>query len=77
MNKTPNRRTNCPTAPCGCNIIAKVATLANGPHNGLNSILVGSGHHGRNTPTRRVHFDDTPLIGTPEVASPPDRKSVV
>ena len=71
-DNNPYRQTNCPTAPYGCDIVAKVATLANGPHNGLNSILVGSGHHSRNTPTHRVHFDDIPLIGTAEVASPLD-----
>ena len=67
---TPNRRSNCSIAPSGCDTIAKVATLASGPYNGLNSILVGYGHHSRNTPTNRVHFDEIPLKDITEVASP-------
>ena len=66
----PHRHTNCSIAPCGCDIDAKAAALANGPNNGLSPILVDSDHHSRIKSTHRVHFDDTPLTSNMEVASP-------
>jgi transposase InsO family protein len=70
-DNNPYRHTNCSIAPCGCDIDAKTAVLANGPDNGFSPILVKSGHHSRKSLTNRVHFDDTPLIGKREVALPP------
>ena len=66
----PDRHTICSADPCGCDIDAKAAALANGPYNGLSSILVKSDHHSRKSLINRVHFDDTPLIGKKEVATP-------
>jgi hypothetical protein len=66
----PDRHTNCSIAPCGCDIDAKAAAFADGPDNGLSPITVDSDHHSRNKLNSRVHFDDIPLIGNMEVASP-------
>jgi hypothetical protein len=66
----PDRYTNCSIAPCGCDIDAKAAAFANGPDNGLSPMIVDSDHHSRNKSNNRVHFDDIPLIGNMEVASP-------
>jgi hypothetical protein len=67
----PHRHINCSIAPCGCDIDAKAAAFANGPDNGLSLMIVDSDHHSRNKSTcDRAHFDDIPLIGNMEVASP-------
>ena len=68
---TPCRHANEAIAPHGCDIDAKAAALANGPYNGLSPLTVGSDYHGRSSSTKRVHFDDTPLIDEVVVATLP------
>jgi hypothetical protein len=66
----PDRHFNCSIAPFGYDIDAKAAAFANKPDNGLSPMTVDSDHHSRNKSNNRVHFDDIPLIGNMEVASP-------
>ena len=68
---SPCRHANEAIALHGCDIDAKAAALANGPYNGLSPLTVGSDYHGRSSSTKRVHFDDTPLIDEVVVATLP------
>jgi hypothetical protein len=65
------RHKHCATDPCACAISATAAAQANGPHTGLfPTTKLNTDNQRLLQPTRKVHFNDTPLEAAKEVATP-------
>ena len=65
-----DHHTHCDTYPCGCNTPATSAGHASGPYDGLPPLISVPLNHQGDSRTKRVHFDDTPLIDRPVLATP-------